>query len=376
MRKVLFISHSAGRTGAPLMLLNFLRWLKENSDIHFEILLKTTGELRGDFAELAPTHIFAQPQKKGFLAKIQSQSGIQHLLEHYRRSDISLIYSNTITNGEILEALAPLECPVITHVHELDYWIHQFGLKNLEKVKKHTTHYIAASQAVLKNLTGSYGIPGSAIDVAHSFIPLPEILPRPEAASHIRQELNIPADAFVVVGSGYETWRKGKDLFVQLAYYVHHKRETDNIYFLWVGGKVDDKEFYEISHDIKVAGLERHVHFCGEVANPLDYFAASDIFALVSREDPFPLVCLEAAMLGKPILCFDNAGGMPEFVENDAGFIVPYLDIDAMADKAIEFITDEKLRQDAGESAAHKVRKRDVVSVAAPKILRIINRFL
>jgi hypothetical protein len=45
MKKILFISHSAGRTGAPLMLLNFLTWVKENSDITFEALLKTSDEL-------------------------------------------------------------------------------------------------------------------------------------------------------------------------------------------------------------------------------------------------------------------------------------------------------------------------------------------
>ena len=127
----------------------------------------------------------------------------------------------------------------------------------------------------------------------------------------------------MIVGSGYETWRKGKDLFVQLASHVHQKLETDTVHFLWVGGRIDNEEYYEIAHDIKMAGLEHYVHFCGEVSNPLDYFAASDLFALVSREDPYPLVCLEAAILGKPILCFDNAGGMPEFVENDAGFVVP-----------------------------------------------------
>ena len=135
-------------------------------------------------------------------------------------------------------------------------------------------------------------------------------------------------------------------------------------------------DYYKISHDIKKAGLEQYVHFCGHVANPLDYFAASDLFALVSREDPYPLVCLEAAMLGKPILCFANAGGMPEFVENDAGFVVPYLDIDAMADKVTEFIKDEKLLEDMGARASRKVKERHVVSVAAPRIIEVIGQFL
>jgi glycosyltransferase involved in cell wall biosynthesis len=62
----------------------------------------------------------------------------------------------------------------------------------------------------------------------------------------------------------------------------------------------------------------------------LKYFAAFDVFALVSREDPFPVVCLEAASLGKPIVCFNSSDGEKEFVENDCGFVVPDLDIEIM----------------------------------------------
>jgi glycosyltransferase involved in cell wall biosynthesis len=178
------------------------------------------------------------------------------------------------------------------------------------------------------------------------------------------------------VGSGYETWRKGKDLFVQLAFRVRQLLGTGNVHFLWVGGQIKGEEYQELSHDIKMAGLDQYVHFCGEVSNPLDYFSASDVFVLLSREDPYPLVCLEAAILGKPVLCFDNAGGMPEFVENDAGFIVPYLDMNAMADKVIELLHDKSLREKIGERAAQKVQERHTVSVAAPQIVKVINQFM
>jgi len=95
---------------------------------------------------------------------------------------------------------------------------------------------------------------------------------------------------------------------------------------------------------------------------------------LVSREDPFPLVCLEAASLGKPIVCFDKAGGMPEFVEDDCGFIVPYLDTEAMAEKIIELIKNPELRQRLGERARKKVKERFDVEVQAPKIFSLIQR--
>ena len=58
-----------------------------------------------------------------------------------------------------------------------------------------------------------------------------------------------------------------------------------------------------------------------------DYFSIFDVFALMFREDPFPLVCLEAALLEKPNLCFARAGGASELVESDSGFVVPYLDL-------------------------------------------------
>ena len=70
-----------------------------------------------------------------------------------------------------------------------------------------------------------------------------------------------------------------------------------------------------------------------------DYIAAFDVFSLVSREDAFPLAFMEAAAVGVPTVCFDGAveGGC-EFVEADAGRVVPYLDLDAMAERVLEFL--------------------------------------
>jgi glycosyltransferase involved in cell wall biosynthesis len=97
---------------------------------------------------------------------------------------------------------------------------------------------------------------------------------------------------------------------------------------------------------------------------------------MVSREDPFPLVCLEAASTGAPIVCFDDAGGTKEFVERDCGFIAPYMDVDAMAGHVLSLLRSEQLRQQLGLRAAEKVRERHTISVAAPKLLKVIERQL
>lgn len=385
-KKVLFISHSAGLTGAPLVILNLLKWLKEHSTIDFEILLRTGGELQTAYQMLAPTKLYEPSLNNRFLSKLY-----RHLnrnlktfylrkgrLHHFNKSSIGLIFSNTITNGEVLSLLADVGCPVICRVAELDYWIQRCGGKNFEQVKRCTTHYIAVSNAVKKNLVQAHGISENKVDVVHGFIPIPKQDSNSFSlkSKNIRRSLNIPSNSFVVGGSGSETWRKGKDLFVQMAYLLSQKLQDFPIYFIWVGGKNNGMDFYEIQHDVRHTGLGERVHFVQEVSNPLDYYSAFDVFAMTSREDPYPLVNLEVAALGKPIVCFENAGGSPEFVEDDAGFVVPYLDIHHMAEKIITLAEEKELRNRLGYRAVQKVQERHDINIAAPKILKIIERFL
>jgi glycosyltransferase involved in cell wall biosynthesis len=80
-------------------------------------------------------------------------------------------------------------------------------------------------------------------------------------------------------------------------------------------------------------------------------------------------------MLGKPILCFENSGGMPEFVENDCGYVVPYLDIKAMAARIRELQVNPELKVELGDNARKKALLQHDVNVTAPKILDIIHKF-
>ena len=56
--KIVFISHDASRTSAPIFFLNFLQWFKANSEIPFLIILRQGGPLESEFADLAPIFVF------------------------------------------------------------------------------------------------------------------------------------------------------------------------------------------------------------------------------------------------------------------------------------------------------------------------------
>ena len=98
------------------------------------------------------------------------------------------------------------------------------------------------------------------------------------------------------------------------------------------------------------------------------------MFLLPSREDPFPLVTLEAAECGLPTICFAEAGGMPDFVGEDAGFVVPFGNIEAMADKVVALMENQELRQKMGAQARKKLLSSFTFAQTTPKILSVCRQ--
>lgn len=384
--QILFLGHNAGRTGAPIVFLNFLRWFKEQDIIPFQILLREGGSLASEYQALAPVTILNQGLL-GFLARRLTQFGFHSVIERvnhvilkrrYTQCGIGLIYSNTVTNGSFLDALSFLHCPVISHVHELDNWIrYRIGMKSFGLTQKHTDYYIAVSDAVKQNLIQNYHIASNQVGLIYEFVDtsLSNLIDISSSRKRICQQFNIPSNAFIVGGSGTTDWRKGPDLFILVAQSIYKYAPHIPVFFLWIGGENKGRRFLPLRHAINQSGLGERIQFLGIMPNPLDYFAAMDIFALTSREDPFPLVMLEAASLGKPILAFDVSGGAKEFIENDCGVVVPYQDVNAMSKAAVELLSDSNLRYQLGQQARHKVQTHYDLSTIAPQIAEVIKRF-
>src|SRR3954464_14858749 len=83
--------------------------------------------------------------------------------------------------------------------------------------------------------------------------------------------------------------------------------------------------------------------------DPTSFFQSLSLFLLPSREDSWPLVMLEAAAAGVPIVCFQRSGGAEAFVANGGGTAVAYLDVEAMAQAAVRYLSDPDLTaRDAG----------------------------
>jgi glycosyltransferase involved in cell wall biosynthesis len=384
-QKVLFLGHDASRTGAPLLLLEIVRWLASNSAIEPEVLLKRGGVILPDFRAVAPTRCLEEESEKlrpTLVRRICQKLGVlrPRSLEPskwYPLEDYKVVYANTIDTCDLAKQIFVPGRKLLQHIHELEYTTTVFGAtEGLKESIDFTDAYVAVSGAVQDFLIRSIRVPEDKVHVIHEFpiaAPL-ESDRRSDERMKLRQQLGIPDKAFVVGMCGLPQWRKGTDLFVQLARQVTELAPPGQCHFLWLGGNLIDQR--EALHDVAQVGLADVCHFVPAVANPDAYFHAFDLFALTSREDPFPVAMLEAALSGLAIVCFAGGGGAPELVEDDAGVVVPYLDVPAMARACVELWRDDSRRRQMGQSAKTKVETRYMLDIQGPKILAVINATL
>jgi 1,2-diacylglycerol-3-alpha-glucose alpha-1,2-galactosyltransferase len=118
----------------------------------------------------------------------------------------------------------------------------------------------------------------------------------------VRSKMNIPDDAFVVIGAGQVQPRKRVDSFFAAA------AALPDVHFVWVGGM----PFGKIAADSAnmadmIDSAPINVHFPGilPLEEMVSYYRAADLFWLPSEQETFGLVVVEAAAAGLPVMVRD-----------------------------------------------------------------------
>lgn len=369
---VLFITHSGDRVGPPMILLDLLRWISANTDVAFEVLLWSGGELATEFAALAPVHDAGRIQDWKLATTIEGVGGapgrtVAGWLREarlrwwlWRIPRLRTVVVVSVGPNDYLRYVRPRRPRVITMTLELGLQLVHLD-DNGGRLRHETERFVAGVPAIRDALI-EFGVPAERIALAQEFV---DTTPPPVVRAVDRAELAIPEDAVVVGSAGVMEWRKAPELFVQIARAACEQAPDVPLHFVWIGG--DDQGYQaRLADEVERAGLSGRVHFPGRQSNPWDWFRVFDLFLLTSREDAFPLVCLENASVGNPVLCFDT-GGMVEFVGDDeCGAVVPFPDVEAMARRVVELAADDQERRRRGALGSGRVRERYDVSVCAP----------
>ena len=167
---------------------------------------------------------------------------------------------------------------------------------------------IALCKQVKQELIDAYGVPEEKIAVVYNGVDNERFHPRRrlDARKTVRAELGIPPDSPIVlfVGSGFR--RKGLERLLRL----WRNDEMTGIYLVIVGNDAN------LSTYQKQFASRPDIIFTGPRPDVEDFYGAADLLALVSVQEGFGNVVLEAFAAGLPVVLVAGVGAA-EVVEGD-----------------------------------------------------------
>ncbi len=339
-RKIIFVSHDAHFHGAQLLSLNIIKILKLKFGYDVHLLLKSGGQLEPDFSLYATVYNIDRA--------FNDATRLDNLINDLYDKGADVAICNTVVSGDLTEILARKGINVITLVHELPETIRHYEIENhADLLSTHSSTVVFPAEFVRDKFKTVVSLDENKTVV------LPQGLfsenrykfEQGEARVALRKMLSLPEDAQIILGVGYAYYRKGIDLFLDVA-----KKVGDVLpktYFVWIG-KHDPNFENVIDHRVKAYALKDRIIFVDAQRDIALYYAGADIFLMTSREDPFPCVVPEAMDVRLPVIGFSDAGGFKDIVTKDTGVLVPYLDVDAMSAETIRLLSNQDERKRLG----------------------------
>ncbi|MCJ0741498.1 glycosyltransferase [Pedobacter montanisoli] len=216
--------------------------------------------------------------------------------------------------------------------------------------KGYPAHLFAVCEFT-QNILMSFGVKKEQITITYNGVDLErfDISKIDDRRKAIREELNIPEDAFVVGIIG-RMGVKGHDILIK-AFNLLYKK-YDNLYTVLVG----EGETFESNNKLaKDFGITDRTIFTGFRTDAEMLNAGFDIFALLSTEgEMFPNAILESMAYGHPFIA-SRLSGIPEMAKNNEGFLVTIGNEQEVAERIEELIKDTDLRYEMGKHARESV---------------------
>lgn len=206
------------------------------------------------------------------------------------------------------------------------------------------------------------GFEGS-LEVIHNFFS-----PRPPRRSReeVRQELGVHDEAVLLHSSNLRPLKR-IDLLLEAASRIHPRGGFKLV--ILAGG--DFTPYAPVLHRL---GLHDTVIVREKVNDIEDYLQVADLGLFTSESESFCLSILEAMSFGCPsVAC--RVGGVPEVVDDGAtGLLVPFGDVEALAQAAGTLLRDSPRRSAMGALARQRARECFSAGIIVPRYEDLYRR--
>ena len=312
---ILLVTHDCHPHGAQLLILETAKQFK---DCGFEIFVLALGGglLLDDFKKVGNTlniEESGEQSAKEFLTNIRATGTVNAI-------------TSTVVCGRVVPQLKDFGFKVLSLIHELPGVIHEMKQEdNAEMIARFSDKVVFPANLIYQRFVEIASVSSEKVVIRHQGVVRKNPYKNSQAKAHqlVCKKHNLPKDTQIVLSIAYMDVRKGPDLFVEMAAQVlsAHPKAV----FIWVG-HAETEMAHKVISRVKELGLQEKVLFVGFDREPMVYYAAASVYALTSREDPFPNVVLESVEAGVPVVAFNGASGAGEFILENGGRLANYLD--------------------------------------------------
>lgn len=303
---ILLISHEFSLTGAPIALQKLAQILQKNNR-DFLILSPKHGDLEHELAKLNLPYIVDENFMKNLCKQKQD---LQSFLNKF-----STIFFNTIVTLEYAK--------YINTDNKKICWVHEgsFGYE--------CESALIDLKSAFDNIDTVYSVGAWSKSFTDKYIPTEKSNTLLYGIDEINRPNDIKKDKKLNFGIfGVCCERKGQHLLVEAIKKIPSDIQK-NCHFTFVGKINQDLYCKNLLKSVK---NYKNITFTGQLSHDdtIKKMAEMDIVVCPSLDDPMPIVCTEAAVLGVPIIVSDQTGTCG-FVEDGVNGYIYHMDTDDLS---------------------------------------------
>ncbi len=343
--KVLHIIKSLGRGGAETLLPETLQ-LHDKDKFEFH-------------------YIYFLPWKNQMVEYLESEGGIvqcfssnnnlkmlqqyKNVIQYCKKYEINLIHCHLPWSGFLGRIVfSKINLPVVYTEHNIQERYHVMT----KKLNKWSFNSQSIALGVSEDVTRSIKeniTPNVPVQTLLNGVNTNKFRKDNTKGNFIRDQYKIPREAIVL--GNIAVFREQKCIPDWL-YAFKKISDNKNVFGILVGAGSLEKEITTL---VKELGLENKVFLPGLQTDTISYFSAMDIFMMSSAFEGLPIALLEAMSMNCAIIS-TKAGGVVEVVrDNIDGLLCNVGDVQAMASKASELISNKDRRSTLQNAARLRV---------------------
>lgn len=231
--------------------------------------------------------------------------------------------------------------------------------------------YIAVSDPILRRLVDVACLPAKKCYLVRNGIDVGSIVNAP--CGRIRLELDIPADAILVVSCGRMTRYKDIQTTIKGADILVNKQGMRHVFFVHCG---DGPERSALTRLIKGLNLQRNVFLIGMRDDIPSILKSTDIAVHPSQGEGLSLSILEFMCAGLPLIVSDDPTVSQTVTHNLTGLLFRTGSAEDLAVKLHYLAQSKSARMFLGENAAAEVKKNYTLDGTVGDLLRVFDRML